>query len=108
VVSSKFGEIMISLREIRFFACTIGTLMIYKVDGTGIFLNVAAMNALLNLFSGQHLCVTGTCSTEQPMITLPYLPVKITLFTDPIAIFHYVTTLLGVITLVYGTVSIWG
>ncbi|MBF0454672.1 MAG: hypothetical protein HQL72_07610 [Magnetococcales bacterium] len=99
---------MISLREIRFFICTIAALMAYQWAGMGMILNGVAINALLNLFSGQHLCVTGSCGVKRDEIILPYLPFELRLSKDPIALFHYATFLVGVLFLVVGAVKIWG
>lgn len=99
---------MFSLREARFFICTIAVLLIYKSDGVALLMNVAAVNALLNLFSGQHLCVTGSCAVDKPLSTVPYLPFKLHISTDPVALFHYATTVIGVGFFVYGAIRVWG
>jgi hypothetical protein len=99
---------MISLREVRFLVCTIAVLMIYKLVGTNWLMNVLAVNALINLFSGQHLCATGSCGVEKPDFIIPFLPFKVALFSNPIAILHYITTTVGLLFFLYGTVKIWG
>jgi hypothetical protein len=95
---------MFSWRELRFVLCTIAVLMIYKISGTGWLFNVAGASALINLFTGQYLCTTNSCSTQDPGITLPF---KIVLSTDPISITHYITTIFGLLLFIYGGVIIF-
>ncbi|MBF0193181.1 MAG: hypothetical protein HQL71_01435 [Magnetococcales bacterium] len=97
---------MFSWRELRFILCTIAAIMIYKIIGTGWFFNIAGANALINLFTGQYLCTTNNCSIEKPGIELSFLPFKMVLFTDPISITHYISTIFGLLLLVYGSVHI--
>ncbi|MBF0444397.1 MAG: hypothetical protein HQL68_02320 [Magnetococcales bacterium] len=93
---------MFSWRELRFVLCTIAVFMIYKIIGTGWLFNVAGANALINLFTGQYLCTTNSCSMQKPGITLSFLPFKMRFSTDPISIAHYITTIFGLLLFIYG------
>ncbi|MBF0446598.1 MAG: hypothetical protein HQL67_00185 [Magnetococcales bacterium] len=95
---------MITFREIRFFICTIAALLMYKLYGMSLLTNGLAFNALLNLFSGQHLCITGSCSTER---TNSFSDFKKAVTSDPVSMFHYATTVVGLLALLYGVVEIW-
>jgi hypothetical protein len=97
---------MFSWREVRFVICTIAVLMFYKILGTGWMFNVAAINAMVNLFTGQYLCTTNSCSIEKPGFAFPSFP-NITIPNDPIAIVHYITTAIGLLFLFYGSVHIF-
>ncbi|MBF0379419.1 MAG: hypothetical protein HQL69_00250 [Magnetococcales bacterium] len=94
---------MFSWRELRFLLCTIAVFIIYKIVGTGWLFNVAGVNALINLFTGQYLCTTKGCSTDKPGINLSFLPFKMTISSDPIIITHYISTIFGMLLFFY-----WG
>jgi hypothetical protein len=99
---------MFSWRELRFVLCTIAVFMIYKISGTSLLFNAAGANALINLFTGQYLCTTNSCSIEKPGIALSFLPFKMVLSTDPISIVHHISTVFGLLLFLYGGVKILG
>ena len=101
------GGVMISWREVRFLICTIGVLMVYKIFGAGWLMNAAAINALLNLFSGQYLCSTNSCTVSKSGITIPWWPYKMVIPTDPITIAHNITTVIGLLLLFCSTAEIF-
>ncbi len=98
---------MIGLREVRFLLCTIAVIMMHRIHGTDWLFNTAAVNALLNLFTGQYLCSTSGCDIGPPGKVIPGLPIKVTLPTDPIAVAHYMTTAIGTLLAIYGSIMIW-
>jgi hypothetical protein len=99
---------MVVFREARFVVCTLAVILIYKSHGAGWLMNGVAVNAFLNLFSGQHLCVTGSCRLPESGKKRTFLPFKLQIPSDPVEIFHAATTIIGGLFLLYGIFMVWG
>lgn len=74
------------LKQFRFVLCCAGGLLIYQTN-EGVLFYMASMTAFANLFSAQLMCGMQGCQTQKTGIFKQ----------DPVALFHYGTTIAGII-----------